>query len=260
MKAITLFAILVLLQSNSSFAGESNAFFMGGSLSAAKERANRENKLLILEFTAKWCLPCQYMEKNVFRNQDVQKFSEQHAIIFKVDIDEDKNLKAEFNIEALPTIIIMKASGQVLSRKEESLNAENFMRWIEKSKNEDPESSLSKVQPEINPVQIELPNLDSQEMENALAQKETKATGKISAQAESNYHLQTGVFASKSNAESMAALLNTNFQQSIKIVEESNGSNSIFRVCVGSFQSKEEAEVFKQLLEQYKVKGVIRNN
>jgi thioredoxin-related protein len=45
--------------------------FFEGSLQAAKEKAKNESKILMLKFGAKWCLPCRFMDKNVFTDQQV---------------------------------------------------------------------------------------------------------------------------------------------------------------------------------------------
>ncbi len=265
MKTLILLSILGLLQSSDSIARDLNSVSFGGCLNAAKERAKRENKLLILEFSAKWCLPCRYMEKNVFQNENVQRISSQHAIIFQIDIDENKNLKEEFKIEVLPTIILMNASGEIISKREESLDAQAFLNWIETNKNLIPDSELATTT-ELEtdePVVVEQPILDTNEFEQGLNQKLADSNPKLNDKSNNklkNYHLQAGVFSSKENAENMVALLSINFQEEIKIVEETKDNNNIFKVCVGSFNNKEEAVIFQQVLDKYKFKAVIRQN
>jgi thiol-disulfide isomerase/thioredoxin len=265
MKTIILIAILNLALSAESHAWDSNSVFMGGSLNAAKERASRENKVLVLQFSAKWCLPCRYMEKNVILNPAVQKSYEPHAIIFQIDIDENKNLKEEFNIEVLPTIILMKASGEILSRREETFSAESFLSWIEKNKYSTYEADkiVTKEQVNESPVQVELPNLDTKEFEPELMQKFADANNNganFASATKGGYHLQAGVFSNKANADNMVALLKMNFQEEIKISESINENTTIFKVRIGNFSNKDEAQIFQQVLEKYKFKAVIRQN
>ena len=265
MKTLIFLTILGLLPGVSSYALNNNSVVSGGSLIAAKERAQRENKLLILEFTAKWCLPCWYMEKNVFSNEQVQKYSDQHAIIFPIDIDENKSLKEEYNIEVLPTMILMQASGLILSKKEESLNADAFIHWIEKNKNLNPDSEKATTAEQAldEPVTVELPNLNTKEFEPELMKQLAESNNKkekAAAGNENNYYVQAGVFTNKANAENMVALLNMNFQEETKIVEAKLDSSNVFKVIIGNFGNKEEAIIFKQVLEKYKFKAVIRHN
>ncbi len=261
LKTLILFTILGLLHSTSSFAWDSNLIFSGGSLNAAKQRAERENKLLILEFTAKWCMPCRHMEKNVFSNKDVQNFSQQYAIIYQIDIDENKNLKEEFNIEVLPTIILMQSNGTVLSRREESFNAESFMAWIEKNKDTGPRPELPMTLEQANDKNLilSIPNIDlfsiEKEIQNASVSK--NKVSKDSITQNKLYSVQAGVFTLKINAENMASLLKINYQEEIEIIEETK-EQTLYRVYIGRFNNKDEAEIFRQILEKNNLKALVR--
>jgi thiol-disulfide isomerase/thioredoxin len=267
MKTLFLITILGLLHCTCTYAWDSNSLFFGGNLEAAKDRAKREDKLLILEFTAKWCLPCRFMEKNVFLNENVQKFSERFAIILQIDIDENKNLKEDFKIEVLPTIILMKASGEIIAKKEESLSADGFMTWLETNKDTSPDTEVATTEELTTeePVAVQFPNLDTKDFEPELMTKMAESTAMaksiIASRKDNNYHLQAGVFTSKENADNLVALLTMNFQEEIKIAEETTADkNKIFKVRIGNFSNKEEAIIFQQVLDKYKFKAVIRHN
>jgi thiol-disulfide isomerase/thioredoxin len=260
-KTLILFTILGLLQSSNSYGWDSNTIFSGGSLNAAKQRAEREHKLLILEFTAKWCLPCRHMEKQVFRNKDVQSFSQQYAIIFQIDIDENKNLKEEFNIEVLPTIILMKANGVILSRREESLNAESFIAWLDKNKDVNPELDLPMTfqQSEESNLVFTLPNLDPNPIEKDIQGilAHLHKTGSTPKENNQGYCVQAGVFTVKLNAENLRSLLKLNYQEEIEIIEE-HKDQTYYKVYIGRFNNRDEAEIFKQVLEKNNFKAIIR--
>ncbi|MDO5557646.1 MAG: thioredoxin [Clostridia bacterium] len=62
------------------------------------------DKNILIDFYAKWCGPCRMMaeiiDKIAAENPDIK--------VFKVDIDEDKQLAQRFEITSIPTFLIFK--------------------------------------------------------------------------------------------------------------------------------------------------------
>lgn len=262
MKTLILTILLGLLLSLSAGAiNHSTTYTIA--INAAKQRAVKEKKLLVLQFTAKWCLPCRYMEKNVILNESVQKLYEQHAIVIKIDIDEDKSLKNEFNVEVLPTMILMQSTGLVLSRKEESLDAKGFIDWIEKGKMNDYASFEERLnistQEQFMDEQVilDLPSVDTKDLEAAM---QTAPTVAIPVNRTTNYHLQAGIFSNKTNAVNMLNLLKLNFKEDASIVENYVNDEIFFKVKIGQFKTKEEAIQFQKVLIAHNFKAVIRQS
>lgn len=61
--------------------------FYQGSYTQAIQQAENDNKLLLLYFTAKWCGPCQYMEKYIFTDPEISYRINSNYIALKLDID-----------------------------------------------------------------------------------------------------------------------------------------------------------------------------
>ncbi|KFK44092.1 hypothetical protein AALP_AA1G215000 [Arabis alpina] len=76
------------------------------------DKAKQSNKLIVIDFTASWCPPCR-MIAPVFT--DLAKKFMSTAIFFKVDIDELQSVAKEFDVEAMPTFVFIKA-GQVVDK------------------------------------------------------------------------------------------------------------------------------------------------
>lgn len=70
-------------------------------------------KIIVIDFFATWCGPCRqlspYFEKwaNTYRD---------NATFDKVDVDRDQMLAEEFEIEALPTVVILSEDSVELQR------------------------------------------------------------------------------------------------------------------------------------------------
>jgi len=67
----------------------------------------------ILYFTAKWCAPCHYFER-VVENVLEEPALERYFSLTKVDVDVYPDLMNKYEIMAVPTIVIVDDSGNVL--------------------------------------------------------------------------------------------------------------------------------------------------
>ncbi len=67
--------------------------------------------LVLIDFYATWCGPCKML------SPIVDELSEEvtNAKFFKVDVDENEELVEMFNIEAMPTLIILR-DGKVVNK------------------------------------------------------------------------------------------------------------------------------------------------
>ncbi|HEY9866979.1 MAG TPA: thioredoxin [Candidatus Obscuribacterales bacterium] len=81
---------------------------------------------VLVDFYATWCGPCQMMtpileEVNQEMNQQIQ--------IVKIDSDKYPELASQYNIMALPTLILFK-KGQTLGRHEGVLRSPELIKWV----------------------------------------------------------------------------------------------------------------------------------
>ncbi|KAM0983994.1 hypothetical protein ACFX13_011659 [Malus domestica] len=69
------------------------------------------NKLMVIDFTAKWCGPCRAMEP-IFREY-ANKFTDVEFV--KLDVDELSDVAVEFSVEAMPSFVFVK-NGEVVDK------------------------------------------------------------------------------------------------------------------------------------------------
>jgi thiol:disulfide interchange protein DsbD len=80
--------------------------------------AKENDKPVMIDFFADWCVPCKEMETSTFSQPKVVEMST-HFIMLKVDLTTEntpqaKELKSKYNIKGVPTIVFLNRKGEEL--------------------------------------------------------------------------------------------------------------------------------------------------
>ena len=108
--------------------------FFDGTYQAAKNKAATEGKLFFMDFTARWCTPCKWMEETTFTDPTLAAYVKDNYVALQVDIDDFDgfNLKQEFGINILPSLLIFNSRGDFLEQYEESLSPSRMLAILKK--------------------------------------------------------------------------------------------------------------------------------
>lgn len=66
---------------------------------------------LVLDFTAKWCGPCQKISPEYEKLSSLDEFKD--ILFYKVDVDKSEELCEKFKIQCMPTFILLKDGEEV---------------------------------------------------------------------------------------------------------------------------------------------------
>ncbi|MBF0544754.1 MAG: protein-disulfide reductase DsbD [Candidatus Riflebacteria bacterium] len=81
----------------------------------ARQVANSKNTPLFIDFRADWCPICKELEKSVFPDPIVSRFSEKITFL-KIDLSgnnpDEKELSKKYQVIGLPTLLFLKPSGE----------------------------------------------------------------------------------------------------------------------------------------------------
>ena len=95
------------------------------------KQAQQDNKLVVLDFQAIWCVPCKRMEKETFADPAVAKLLKQ-VVFVKVDADEHAELTKQFGVVGLPDIRFLKPDGSEIGRLNDFQDAKTFAETLSK--------------------------------------------------------------------------------------------------------------------------------
>lgn len=93
----------------------------------ATAEAKTLGRPLLVHFYAKWCLPCRQMERDVLHSNDVHDLLSKDFVAVLVNCDEHPELQTQFNIQSLPTDIVLGPDGAVLLKSEGSRDKKNYL-------------------------------------------------------------------------------------------------------------------------------------
>jgi thiol:disulfide interchange protein len=99
-------------------------------LDKALTQAQRENKPLVLDFHAEWCIPCKQMEKEVFPDPKVAAQLKQ-VVFVRIDTDLEPELTQKLGVVGLPDIRFATSSGKIVHKTIGFQDTESFAKQLD---------------------------------------------------------------------------------------------------------------------------------
>ena len=108
--------------------------FFKGTFAQALAKAKKENKKLMVDCYTLWCGPCRYMATNIFPNDTLGAYMNEHFVCMKLDMEhgEGPERNKTFNVKAYPTFIFFDADGKEMNRFEGMAYKEEFQKRCER--------------------------------------------------------------------------------------------------------------------------------
>lgn len=259
--------------------------FLENDIEEAKKIAAMEGKLILVHFTAEWCMPCQWMEEHTFRQSELAQYLNQYYLPVRVDIDNYRGFaeKEKYQIRLLPSLLIFNSSGNLLGKFEESMTSERLMELLTQFNLPVNRRVAPRVQDEDLPTSamahVRKPALDTREeaaqpavarpvfsnVHQSDAGRHTPARVAAAEPAgyitnrQPVYGIQVGAFGSYQNVVTYVKELEQNTSQPVEIYPENSGGKTYFRVVVGKFGERQSAYDYLRTLNQQGITGYIKD-
>ena len=94
-----------------------------------EEEVVNSNIPVLIDFWAEWCGPCKEISPILEEISDEMK---DKIKIVKINIDENPNLPSQYNVQSIPTLIILK-KGELIATKVGSSVKSELLSWINTS-------------------------------------------------------------------------------------------------------------------------------
>jgi len=116
LQKITFLFAIIALSAQTSFAAGIN--FQNLSLEEGLEKAKKENKIVFIDVFATWCGPCKYLSANVFVDDDLGAFMNEHFVSLKIDGEKGDGLQLmnDFNLDSYPTMLFLNPEMDLLKK------------------------------------------------------------------------------------------------------------------------------------------------
>lgn len=85
---------------------------------------------VLVDFWAEWCRPCKQLSPII---DDIASDMEKDLKVYKVNIDQNPEMPAKYNVRGIPTLILFK-EGKLVGTKVGSLPKSSIIEWIESVK------------------------------------------------------------------------------------------------------------------------------
>ena len=117
-------------------------------LSKAQAKAKEDKKMVLMDFNgSNWCPPCKALRKNVLNSQAFIDYAKTNLVLVDIDFPRPSHqteelqkaneaLSTKYNVEGLPTVIVLSSDGKELKRivGYEGASPAEFIAQLEKLK------------------------------------------------------------------------------------------------------------------------------
>ena len=93
------------------------------------KKAKEEDKLIFVDCYTDWCGPCKWMTANVFPDEGVGTFYNDHFINVKIDMEKGEGIlfAKAYGVRAYPTLMFIDAKGEIVHQAVGSRPADGFL-------------------------------------------------------------------------------------------------------------------------------------
>lgn len=266
---IALFFSFLFLSAGNTFA---TVVFTNTDLEIIKADAGEEGKLYFVNFTAKWCAPCKFMEEYTYTDDRLSAYIDKNYIAVKYDINsiDGFGYKRKYDVQSIPAIVVFNSKGEMVGKYETSMSAGKMQFVLEDhdipaNRVKIPRKVAPKPIPEVKPEPIkEVKRLPVVEVKPEITkptipqEREVILTAKGGTTLTSKFTVQVGAFEIYDNVYNESERLRLQLSEITRIHPATHSDDQYNRLYVGDFDTYEAAYQFRYQLEQAGLEAMVK--
>lgn len=131
----------------------------------AKTKAEDQGLVFMVYATASWCGPCQWMQRTTWQDEELIALIHQFAVVYKLDVDEERALAQQHGVQAMPTMIAYR-EGDEFERTRGARDADYMMTWI-RNVHEGERTVTQRAQRPV-PLDVDPDDIDPQDIQQRM--------------------------------------------------------------------------------------------
>ena len=129
--AVFLGSVILLFVIGLAFATRASA--IGGmSLDAARREIAGTDKVIVVTFCQRGCMPCQAMKLTTWKDGSIVRWMHEHGVGVQVDTDLQPSAARELKATATPMVVMLSDHGEI-GRKTGFMSASEMAEWLDSS-------------------------------------------------------------------------------------------------------------------------------
>jgi len=248
----------------------------------SKSRAITEGKLYFVDFDASYCATCRNMDESTYMSERLASYINKNVVAVRIDVQDFDGVmwSQQYEVEALPTMLIFNEQGELVKRIVGYKSADDLIEEFSAIKSLNPASvppisnttTLAPIAADKPMSKTNTPNnpstaltITSNTTDNVAVAPQPTSTGfglyeiAVRKQESKGHGVQVGVFSSYETVLSQASLFKRKYSKKTLIhIDKYNGS-VVYKLILGAFNSKREAAYFRNDLRRDNVDGLIKD-
>lgn len=259
--------------------------FASSSWDTAKTKAVANKKLFFVDFDASYCATCRNMDESTYMDATLAKYIENNVVALRVDVQDFDGVmwSQQYEVEALPTMLVFDANGKLVKRLVGYQSAANLLKLFQgiaattSTTTTVENTPLSQDKPILKPVTTTTatttttttggnkltPALTTTRPTVAPPPTPTSILNLyeiiVRRQEIKGFSLQVGVFSSYDALMEQAQVLHELFDQKTIVYTSKVNDQIIYKLMLGTFATRPDAQKFRETLQKNKLDGLIRD-
>jgi thioredoxin-related protein len=268
-KAVT---VILLSLTIMAFIGPTKVKFLSGDWSAAQQKAKSEQKLYFVDFDASYCASCRNMDESTYQDPGLANFMENNVVALRLDVQDFEGAmwSQNYEVEALPTMLIFNQDGKLVKRLVGYKSAKDLMAAFTEVLPKKDSKNEGIIRPADQNSNSPKPVADDQKpvlkpvTSNSNSAKTPTATGlyelNVKRFTSNGFSIQIGVYNSYEIMLEQAEKLSDRFpdQKILMHVDEMSGQR-VFKLLIGNFYDKIQASDFRENLRKSGFDGILKD-